>query len=254
MATIEKFIESYTEWLKSNINLKKIDEWIEISTPFLDNHNDHLNIFVKSLENNRYLLTDDGYVISDLMMSGCDIETTKRKEILELTINRLGITLEDDSLMVEATPENFAQKKHMLLQAMMSVSDMFMLSRSKIVNIFLEEIEHYFDLKEISYLSSIQLNGISGFTHSFDFAIPKSKNKPERLLKAINNPSKTQAESALFTWDDVRKTRNSDSKFIVLLNDIEKPLNNNVINAFKIYGVSTIPWSNKEDHLNELTA
>ncbi len=252
MDITNNFIDNYLTWLKSNINFKKIEDWIEISTPFLDSHNDHLQIYVKPLTDNRYLLTDDGYVISDLLLSGCDIETPKRKETLEQIVNRLGITLEDDSLTVEATPSTFAQKKHMLLQAMMSVSDMFMLSRSKVVNIFLEEIEMFFDIKEISYIPTVQFNGATGFIHSFDFAIPKSKTKPERLIKAINNPNRNAAESALFAWNDVSKTRKEGSRFIVLLNDIEKSVNDNVLKAFKQYGVNTIPWSKKDDYVSEL--
>ena len=89
----------------------------------------------------------------------------------------------------------------------MSVSDMFMLTRSKVVNIFLEEIETFFDYNEIRYISSVQFNGISGFTHLFDFAIPKTKNNPERLLKAINNPTRSKAESALFAWDACKKNK-----------------------------------------------
>lgn len=248
------FVESYINWLNANINLKKIDDWIEINTPFLDNHNDHLQIYVKAIGNKKYILTDDGYIISNLILSGCDLSTSKRKDILELIIKRFGINLDNDALIIETTEEDFPQKKHMLLQAMMSVSDMFMLTRSKVVNIFLEEIETFFDYNEIRYISSVQFNGISGFTHLFDFAIPKTKNNPERLLKAINNPTRSKAESALFAWDDVKKTRKTDSRFLVLLNDTEKNIESNIIKAFERYNVGVIPWSERDRHLDKLIA
>lgn len=251
MATINNFIENYTSWLNENTNLKEIDDWVEISTPFLDNHNDHLQIYVKPLDNSKYLLTDDGYVINNLLLSGCDISTPKRNKILELIINRYGIRLEDDRLIVESNLKNYAQKKHMLIQAMMSVSDMFMLSRSTVVNIFLEEIELFFEEKDIPYLANFHLKGKTGFSHSFDFALPKRKEKPERLLKAINKPTRSKAESALFAWDDVKSTRNKDSKFIVLLNDNEE-INDNVIHAFNEYGVDNIPWSKRNEYIEKI--
>ena len=41
---------------------KKLENCIEITTPFLDRHNDWIQIFVEQLENGRLYLTDDGYI------------------------------------------------------------------------------------------------------------------------------------------------------------------------------------------------
>ena len=41
----------------------------EITTPFVDRHNDSLQIYLFQ-ENGNYVLTDDGYTLSNLEMSG----------------------------------------------------------------------------------------------------------------------------------------------------------------------------------------
>jgi Domain of unknown function DUF1828 len=52
-----------------------------ITTPFVDRHNDYLQIYAKQ-ENDRYILTDDNYIVEDLEQSGFNLGTIKRKEIL----------------------------------------------------------------------------------------------------------------------------------------------------------------------------
>lgn len=110
------FIDMYVDWLKSNIKAADINDYIEITTPFLDRHNDHIQIYVKQ-ENGKLTITDDSYTISDLIMSGCDLNSSKLRSILNVILNGFGVRMKNDELYVEANFENFAQKKHMLMQA-----------------------------------------------------------------------------------------------------------------------------------------
>ena len=47
---IQKLINDYTQWLKSEITFSKIGEYYEITTPYLDNANDYLQIYVVKME------------------------------------------------------------------------------------------------------------------------------------------------------------------------------------------------------------
>jgi len=68
----------YFDWLRDKTVLREIDNgWTEITTPFLDRRNDCLQIYAKP-ENGMILLTDDGYVISDLRICGCDLDSPKQ--------------------------------------------------------------------------------------------------------------------------------------------------------------------------------
>ena len=66
-----KYSSTYLTWLKSEITEVDLGNgYTEITAPFLDRHNDYLQIYVKELENSMYRLSDDMYTITDLKMSG----------------------------------------------------------------------------------------------------------------------------------------------------------------------------------------
>ncbi|MGI9073951.1 MAG: DUF1828 domain-containing protein [Bryobacteraceae bacterium] len=65
-AEIEKLLNDYRAWLKDKTTLRELNgDWIEITTPYLDRHNDALQIYARG-ENTGYLLSDDSYTIHDL--------------------------------------------------------------------------------------------------------------------------------------------------------------------------------------------
>ena len=65
----EQLVSTYVDWLKAKIEVQDINGVCEITTPFLDRHNDRLQIYVERGEHG-LRLTDDGYIITDLEMSG----------------------------------------------------------------------------------------------------------------------------------------------------------------------------------------
>src|SRR5690606_18364194 len=103
-------IEEYLKWIKDNTIVKTIDEGkvCSISTPFLDRHNDHLDIYIVS-NDGYFTLTDDGYTISDLKMSGFEINTPKRENILKTTLSGFGVKVKDEELYIDADKSNIGQ-------------------------------------------------------------------------------------------------------------------------------------------------
>jgi hypothetical protein len=254
MIEINKMINDYITWLKSNITYEILDGYVEIVTPFLDRHNDSIQIYVKKIDNNNYLLTDGGETISDLSLSGIDI-TKNREKIITQILNRYGSQLSDDNeITIIANEDNFPFKKHFLIQAILSVNDLFMTSRTNVLNLFTEEVELFLKENKVQYNSNISLVGKSGFTHNFDFSIGVTEKKPERFIKAINNPNRENTTSTIFSWNDILAVRTSKSKLLVLLNDSEIKINNEIINAYQQYEILPIPWSKKYNYLEELTA
>jgi hypothetical protein len=248
-------LNSYIKWLKDNIFIRELhDDVIEITTPFLDHHNDHLQIYaIKSGDKIR--ITDDGYVITDLMMSGVDIKSSrKRRELMQVILNGYGVKLSNNELYLETTKKNFPQHKHMLLQAMLAINDMFMTARETVAGIFYEDVEQFLILNEIRYTDNISFIGKSGFSHKFDFVIPHSKAAPERIIQTINNPTRDKAENLLFSWSDTRETRKTNSTLYAFLNDNEKSVNEEVINALTHYEVTPVLWSQRKKYARELAA
>lgn len=245
--------EEYINWLEDEIKLEKIDEYIEITSPFLDRYNDYLQIYAKIEKDNEIFLTDDSYTINNLKMSGIDINSPKRKQLLNSFLNKYRVKLDNDSLVIKAGIEDFPQKILFLVQAMLNVDDMFMLSQNKVASIFLDDIKNFLDGKEIFYSENVNFIGKSGFFYSYDYLIQRTKNKPERLCKAINNPNKQNFQSTMFMWNDTKETRNADSQLIVFLND-ENRIDPSIIEGFKNYEVNAVPWSKREKYLELLTA
>ena len=204
---IQELIENYLQWLKDKTLLRQIDkDWVQITTPHLDRHNDCLQFYVCK-EESGFILSDDGYIINDLINSGCSLDTEKRKELLRMTLAGFGVQLRGDTLLIKASKENFALKKHNFLQAMLAVNDLFYLSSPYTSNLFYEDVLQWLDLSDIRYTPNVKFTGKSGFDHMFDFVIPKSKKQPERILQALSSPKKHNIEATVFKWTDSRENR-----------------------------------------------
>jgi len=245
--SIKGLIDDYIEWLRSTIVLNQIEEWIEITTPYLDRHNDYLQIYVKKENDNEFLLTDDGYIIQDLESSGCSLDSEKRWELLQLTLNGFGVKLKNKSLFSIATKENFKNKKHNLLQAMLAVNDLFYLARPFVSSLFLEDVIKWFDENEVRYVPNVKFTGASGYDHFYDFAIPKSRENPERYVRAINRPDRNNAESFAWSWIDTRESRTEGSRAVAILNDIEHSVSPSIFEAFSSYDIDSVLWSERSN-------
>ena len=250
---VQSLLDQYWIWLRDRTTLRQIDEWIEITTPYLDRHNDCLQIYAKR-ENGKFVLTDDGYVIEDLEQSGCHLDSPKRQTLLKTTLNGFGVQINGKALEVRASADNFALRKHSLVQAMLAINDLFYLASSTVASLFLEDVVAWLDLSGIRYTPNVTFTGKSGYNHRFDFVIPKSRSQPERVLRAINRPSRDTAQAMVFSWFDTREVRSSESRAYAILNDLDQTISENVLDAMRSYEVRPISWSGREEVREELAA
>ena len=250
---IQKCINQYADWLKNEITFTKMGEYYEITTPFLDTHNDYFQLYVRQ-EGDTIFFSDDGQTLSSLTMSGFQL-TSNRKKQLQSILSQYGVKLDKNELIAAASIHDFPQAKHMFVQAMIRVSDLYMTSRNKVSSLFLEDIQNYFLKNNIYCTEDVQFRGKSGFFHSYDFVLQRTKSKPERLCMAINNPTKTTIGNALFSWNDTKSTRKPDSQLIVLLNDTNG-FNESIVDALANYNANSILWSkrDKKESLDLLSA
>lgn len=251
---IQDLLNQYWDWLKDRTSLRQINDWYEITTPHLDRHNDYIQIYATK-SGDGLLLTDDGYILDDLEMSGCPIDTPRRQEILATTLRGFGVELiENRRLEIKATPVNFAVRKHNLLQAMLAVNDLFYLAQSTVTSLFLEDVATWLDDCDIRYTPDVTLKGKSGYDHRFSFIIPKSRTHPERLLRTINRPDRSIAQSVVFSCIDTREIRPSDSRTYAFLNDTDQRVSGNVQDALRNYDVLPVLWTERETVREELAA
>ncbi len=250
---IDRLLNDYIIWLKDKTVLRQIDNWVEITTPYLDRHNDYVQIYAKK-SNGGFVLTDDGYTIDDLEQSGCKLESRRRQDLLKMTLNGFGVQLRDKALEVHATPENFALRKHNLVQAVLAVNDMFYLAAPMVANLFYEDVTAWLDLHDIRYTPNVKFTGKTGYDHRFDFVVPKSREQPERIVKTVNRASRDTAEAVAFAWIDTREVRPPDSRAYAMLNDSEQSVSQPIIDALSNYEVRPVRWSERESVREELAA
>ncbi len=246
----EQLIEDYLEWLRKGLSIESLENACELTTPFLDRHNDHLQIYAAK-ENGKIVLTDDGYILSDLRTSGVEL-TTKRKVILDSVLNGFGVRREENRLMVEASHRNIGQRIHTLILAMLTVNDMFVMAQPRVASFFWEDVRSFLDQHDVRYSPRIKIAGRSGFDHAIDFLIPKSKIHPERFIQTINAPNKSTIGTCLFALGDVRESRSEKSEAYVFLNDTKREIGGDMIEALESYEVKPTLWTHREEYVEAL--
>jgi hypothetical protein len=247
---IQKMIDSYAEWLKNEIHIAEIGEYYEITTPFLDRFNDYLQIYVKQNHDGSILLTDDGYIIDNLISSGVPIKkNSSRQLMIEHILNTYSMKLEDQKIVATATLNTFPQIKHMFVQALLTIDDMFVSNTESVKNFFVEDVESYFKNNEIFYSKDFSLIGKTGSIYNYDFHFQRTRQYPERFCKTINKLNESNRNLTIFNWIDTQEKRNNEGKLIVIIND-ENDVSFENINAFTNYGIQSLKFSEREQHVD----
>ncbi len=247
---VKQLIDKHYNWLKDRTVLKALGEYCEITTPYIDRHNDYIQIYLKR-EGNGFILTDDSYTIDDLIQSGCSLDSPRRKQILQTTLNGFGVQLEKDALIVKANIDNFPLKKHNLIQAILAVNDMFYLATANIKSLFYEDVRNWLDISDVRYSERITFMGHSGYPRTFDFLISKSKNAPERIIKTINNPNRGSADRFVIEWLDTKDTRPDNSRAYAIINDFDRNVPGGVIEALENYNIKPILFNKQRLEVRE---
>jgi len=247
----QHLIDGYIDWLKQGFTLGEDRDYCEITTPFLDRHNDAIQLYLEE-KSGSLVLSDDGYTVSDLRSTGFEFTTPKRKALLSSILNGFGVKYEEGELFTTSTRADFAQKKHNLVQAILAINDLFALSETHVQSFFKEDVRNFLEQHNIQKFQDFKLSGKSGFDHKFDFALPKTRNRPERVLEAVNALTKDQAISLAWAVSDVKAVREEPLDVLVFINDIVNPPTPDNINALQAYDIKTLLWSSREDTLSSL--
>lgn len=257
MPTNDQILNTYIKWIKDNTIIKRIesDRFVEISTPFLDRKNDHLEIYlIPTNVEGRWTLTDDGFTVAELKNEGLDLNTPKRIKALKEVLNGFGIKHNEvtDELYVETNRSTLGHKKNSLIQCILGVNDMFYLAQSNVSSFFKEDVELFLKTSNVLFIKDTKLSGKSGLDHPIDFIVPATPTLPEVLIKTINNPKRDSITSAIFAFEDIKGIRDSNAQNIVVMNDIEKDISNDALEALDKYDIVGKLWSEKEVFISEL--
>jgi hypothetical protein len=176
------------------------------------------------------------------------------RDLLTSTLNGFGIRRDGDALLVKATPQDSSLRKHNLVQAILAVNDLFYLSVPVVASLFLEDVTAWLELHDIRFTPNVKFTGRSGYDHTFDFVVPASRRAPERLIRAVNRPSRDLAESLAFSWVDTKEVRPAESKFYAFLNDENRAPSTTIVDALRNYDIVPVVWSTRDSVRQELAA
>ena len=246
------FIKEYTNWIKNNSAQRIINGYTEITTPFLDSHNDAIQFYVKR-EGESFFFTDDGYTFADIEMNGLNLGTKKRKETVQHLADSMNVSVENGVIIAKASsPTLVAQTEHFMIQAMLKFNDLFYFASPQIKGFFLDEVKTFFDDNDIRCTASVMFSGRSGLPQRFDFVVPASKTQPERMITTLNQPTRQNVQSAIFSWADVRESRKDSISYLILNHGHKK--NNALSDAAKQYGMRPFWWEERDRYIEELAS
>lgn len=279
-AELAALLERYCDWLKAETTGQPNAEGYVITTPHLDRHNDYTQLYIRP-EGAGFRLSDAGYILDDLEMSGFDWDTPRRREILFQTARGFGVELvENRRLETKAGWDNFPVELHSLLQAMLAVNDMFFLEQDapgardaaapsanparKLrrpagnASPFHQEVRSWLEDCEIHYKPAATIAGRSGSRHSFPFKIPASRSQPERLLRPVS-PASNSLAWAVFAGLDTGSTRPPDTRLYAFVDAYKGSPSaykdfSDVIRGLKENYDRVIPWSERDSVREELAA
>ena len=89
----QQLIDAYVEWLRTGLSVQALEGSCELTSPFLDRHNDHIQIYATKRDG-KIFLSDDGYILSDLRTSGLELTTQKRKAVLDTALRGFGVRID----------------------------------------------------------------------------------------------------------------------------------------------------------------
>ena len=125
---VQVLTTGYWNWLNQETEFRIVENFVEITTPYLDRHNDYLRIYI-TREDGIFLLSDHGYVIEDLELSGCNLDEPRQQDILQEILHGVSVQLNCRALEIITSPDDFSVCKHNLVQAMLAVNGLYWLSQ-----------------------------------------------------------------------------------------------------------------------------
>ncbi len=258
---INFLLNSYTTWLRTQFQTRSLPDnkkdAYEITTPFLNNINDSIRLYVEDLGKGKIRLSDDGNTLNDLLLSGIDISSseTRLKLISDIKQN-YQINQSDDVLFTVGPMESFPEMKQRLISAVIRIDDITFTKRSNVEQLFFDEVYNYFDKNDFGGIPQHPIEGRSGISYTLHYVIPARKKNQEKLFSFQNQISYNQMGISAYMYQDIKNSvgsheKTADSKLVIIYNDAVRNPSSNVFKIAADAEIQLIPWSAKKSLLQQ---
>ncbi|MDO4855394.1 MAG: DUF1828 domain-containing protein [Limosilactobacillus gorillae] len=194
-----------------------------MSTPFLDNDFDNINLYARIVFPDEIEVSDFGYTLYNLESLGIKINKRSKTawRIYEQTINNFGVSQKNGILFIKAPVNKFPIAKNRLLQAILRINDIAYLNKNNFKEVFNDLLSNFFKEHNILFTSNIEIATGSGTSSYFDFSIPNSSGV-ERLVKTSARPNDS-ASAKVFNYDVIATAPIRDKAvFYYVVNDVDR--------------------------------
>ena len=162
MSQAESLKSSYIDWLKKELIFTDIEDgYISISTPFVDNNYDNIELFAKFVSESQIEVTDFGETLFNLEDNGLKI-TKQSKTIYRLfenTLNDFGIeyNCNTETLSITTDVRRFPTAKNRLLQAIMRINDLLYLIKENVNATFNDILSSFLIDNKILFSPNVEI-------------------------------------------------------------------------------------------------
>lgn len=115
-------------------------------------------------------------------------------------------------------------------------------------SLFREDVKTYFDSLDLIYTPQFIIKGSTGLEFTFDFQF--AGRKQETVVKSFSSLNKINVPNFLFTWQDVKESREISSgkqiNGLAIINDSAIKINNDYLEAMTRKGCNHMLWSQKD--------
>lgn len=214
--------DSYRKWLKKDgVVFSDIDDdnYVSISTSFLDSNFDNITLYARIIDKNRIELSDFGNTLFELEEAGVCLNKRSKTtwNLFQEALNNFGVKQKDDALIIETSLNKFPIAKSRLLQAILRINDLRYLSKTNIQSSFNDMLSNYFRNNKVLFSYNIEIANGDGISSHFDFSIP-SNDKKEKLVKTVGRPNDTN-QAKVFNYDVKATSLVRDANYILILDD-----------------------------------
>ena len=205
----------YYKWLKKDLIFSDInDEYVSISSPFMDTNFDNINLYAKFINSDNIEVSDFGYTIFNLEEAGINLDKRSKVawRIYNTALKDFGVTRLGDNLLIRTSVDHFPLAKNRLLQAIMRINDIAYLSKGNIKEAFNDIVESFLIKQNVLYTPNVEIANQNGVSSHFDFSIP-SRSGTERLIKTSARPNDPNY-AKVFNYDVKATSPSRNATFI----------------------------------------
>jgi len=143
--------------------------------------------------------------------------------------------------------KTFTRMKHAFISAICEISDLEIMAKHSVASVFKEDVDNFLKEQDVIFTPQFTIKGSTGLDFNYDFHIAGKKS--ELVIKPFNLLTQSGVERFLFSWDDIKQTREFVTKKeingLAIINDVNSEPKKDLIEALYSQNAKVMLWSQR---------